>query len=162
MIFPHYLEDLPLRQPVTLGAHTFMPEDVKRFARTFDAQPFHMDEEAARQSHFGALCASGWHSASGWMRAAVLYRRKMVAACAARGETVAAVGVSPGFRDLHWHKPVYAGDTLTYAAEVTGTRVSKSRPGWGIAECYCTGTNQRGELAIAFTSAVFVQRRPQG
>lgn len=160
MILVSYLEDIPLRVPIVLGAHTFAPEEIKRFARTFDSQPFHMDEAAAAQSHFGRLCASGWHSAATWMRMMVLHRQKTVAERRARGEPVAQMGVSPGFRDLNWLKPVYAGDTITYALEAIETRPSNSRPGWGIVGYYCTGTNQHGELAISFISSCFIERRP--
>ncbi len=160
MIYVTYLEDLPLRAPVVLGSHTFTAEEVKRFARKYDPQPFHMSEEGAARSHFGRLCASGWHSAAAWMQALVAHRSESAAERTARGEPVAQLGVSPGFRDLHWYKPVYVEDTITFRSEVIGTRVSKSRPTWGIADYYCTGTNQNGDVAISFISTCFIERRP--
>ena len=56
-----------LGEIVDLGSYTFEPEAIKAFARKYDPQPFHVDEEAARKSVFGGLCASGWHTAAAWM-----------------------------------------------------------------------------------------------
>ena len=64
----NYFEQLKVGDIYALGSHTFDADDIKSFASRFDPQPFHMDEDAAKQSHFGALCASGWHTASVWMR----------------------------------------------------------------------------------------------
>jgi acyl dehydratase len=72
---------------------------------------------------------------------------------------VAELGPSPGFRDLRWHKPVHAGDAVSYASEVIETRPLKSRPGWGLMTMRNTGTNQHGELVISFISTAFVERR---
>ena len=77
----------------------------------------------------------------------------------ARGESVAELGPSPGFRDLRWLKPVYAGDTVSYATEVVETRALKSRPGWGLMTIRNTGINQHGEPVITFLSTAFVERR---
>ena len=78
-----------------------------------------------------ALCASGWHTACVWMRLVIDHRRREDDERRARGEPVATLGVSPGFRELHWLKPVYAGDTITYASEVIDKRPSLSRPAMG-------------------------------
>ena len=78
---------------------------------------------------------------------------------AARGEKVAAWGPSPGFRDLRWIKPVLAGDTMTYATEITSLRTSEKRPEWGIMQARITGVNQRGELAYTLLTTAFVPRR---
>lgn len=155
-----YLEDIEIGAKAELGRHTFTADEIKTFAARFDPQPFHMDEEAAARSHFGRLCASGWHTAAACMRAIVDYKRREREAERARGEPVAETGVSPGFRDLQWLKPVYAGDTITYASETIETRPLKSRPGWGLAVSRNTGTNQDGELVFSFVGSVFVQRRP--
>ena len=61
-------EFLGIGVTTTLGSHTFEPEEIKTFARKYDPQPFHVDEEAARKSVFGSLCASGWHTAATWMK----------------------------------------------------------------------------------------------
>jgi acyl dehydratase len=72
------------------------------------------------------------------------------------------LGPSPGFRDLQWLKPVYAGDTISYATEVVEKRPSLSRPQWGIMIARNTGANQHGEPVLAFVSTAFVERRVPG
>jgi len=157
-----FFEDIAVGERLDLGRFTFTAEMIKAFAARFDPQPFHMDEEAAKRSHFGALCASGWHTASVWMRLMVDFQRREDEALRARGEPVAEFGPSPGFRDLRWLKPVYAGDTISYATEVLEKRPSNSRPDWGLITLRNTGTNQRGEPVISFVSVVFVQSRRSG
>ena len=154
-----FWEDIAVGEIAEVGRHTFTADSIKAFARRFDPQPFHVDEEAAARSHFGALCASGWHTASVWMRLTVEHQRRDDDARRARGEPVATLGPSPGFRELKWLKPVYAGDTVSYATEIVDKRASGSRPDWGLMWIRNTGTNQNGELVISFVSVAFVQRR---
>jgi acyl dehydratase len=154
-----FFEDISIGEMANIGRHTFTAEDIKGFAARFDPQPFHLDETAAEASHFGRLCASGWHTACVWMRLAIDHRRGEDAARRARGEPVAMLGVSPGFRDLKWLRPVYAGDTISYATEVVDKRPSLSRPQWGIMTARNTGANQDGEPVLTFVSSVFVERR---
>ena len=127
-----FFEDIRVGDAFEVGRHTFTADDIKAFAARFDPQLFHLDEAAAARSHFGALCASGWHTAAVWMRLMVDYRRRMDEAALARGEPVAGIGPSLGFRELKWLKPVYVGDTIDYASEVIETRASNSRPGVGL------------------------------
>jgi acyl dehydratase len=95
------------------------------------------------------------------MRLAVEFRRREDDARRARGEPVAALGVSPGFRELRWLSPVYPGDTITYATEILELRPSASRPRWGIMTARNTGTNQSGEPVLSFISSAFVERRTE-
>ena len=155
-----YFEDIAVGERIAVGSHTFRADEIKTFATNFDPQPFHLDESAAENSHFGALCASGWHTAVVWMRLMVDYRRRMSEAARARGEPVAAMGPALGFRELKWLKPVFVGDTIDYASEVIEARVSQSRPGVGLLSILSTGVNQRGESVITFVSTTFVERRP--
>jgi acyl dehydratase len=155
-----FFEDIQVGETIALGRHTFTTPDIKGFATRFDPQLFHVDEAAAARSHFGALCASGWHTAAVWMRLMVEYRRRAVEAASARGEPIAAVGPALGFRELKWLKPVYVDDTIDYASEVIETRVSNSRPGFGLMTIRSTGVNQKGEMVISFLSTTFVERRP--
>ncbi len=157
-----FWDDTVVGEHAELGRHTFTAEDIKAFARRFDPQAFHLDEAAAARSHFGALCASGWHTASTWMRLMVEHKRREDDACRARGEPVAKLGPSPGFRELKWQKPVYAGDIVAYSTEVVEKRTSKSRPEWGLMSIRNSGVNQKGETVISFTSTVFVERRKAG
>ncbi len=160
MSFVSYYEDIEIGEREEIGSHTFTAEEIKRFAREYDPQSFHVDEAAAARSHFRGLIASGWHTGSVWMGLAVRHRDKVAAARRARGEPVAELGPSPGFRELKWLKPVYAGDTITYSAEVVDKRYSASKPRWGIVRYRNTGANQKGELVLSYVSTVFIERRP--
>jgi acyl dehydratase len=155
-----YFDDILLGDAFEVGSHRFTAEEIKAFALRFDPQPFHVDEEAAARSHFGGLCASGWHSTSMWMRLMVDYRQRFDDERRERGEPVVQLGASPGFRDLKWLRPVYAGDTIRYRSEVVELRASKSRPGWGLMSLRNSGTNQNGEPVLSFVSTVFIERRP--
>jgi acyl dehydratase len=154
-----FFEDLAVGQQREVGSFTFTAEDIKRFARQFDPQRFHLDEEAGRKSLFGGLAASGWHVGSVCMKLLVADGQRRMQEAAARGEKVAVWGPSPGFRDLRWIKPVLAGDTITYASEVESLRTSEKRPEWGILQARNTGTNQRGELVFSLLATAFVPRR---
>jgi acyl dehydratase len=154
-----FYDDLRVGDRVELGSHLFTADDIKTFARQFDPQAFHVDEEQGVRSHFGALVASGWHTASIWMRKLVDHRKREAEAMQARGERIPQVGPSPGFRDLRWYKPVFVGDTISYAVEVIAMRVSQSRPDRGIVNMLGIGENQHGVRVISFESATFVERR---
>ena len=155
-----YFEDIALGDRMPVGAHTFKADEIKAFAARFDPQPFHLDENAAGRSHFGALCASGWHTAVAWMRLMVDFRSPGVKKARARGEPVAAMGPALGFRELKWMKPVFVDDTIDYTSEIIAARVSESRPGVGLISLRTTGINQHGEPVISFISTTFVERRP--
>jgi acyl dehydratase len=154
-----YFDDIQLGERAELGLHTFTAEAIKAFAGRFDPQAFHLDEAAAARSPFGALCASGWHTAVVWMRLMVEYQRRQDAVRRERGEAIAALGPSPGFRELKWLRPVYAGDTVRYAMEIVEKRPSRSRPDWGLITLRNTGINQKDEQVLSFISTAFVERR---
>jgi acyl dehydratase len=154
-----FFEDIRLGDLRDFGKHTFTTEDIKRFARTFDPQPFHVDEEAARRSHFGALCASGWHTTAACMRLIVDFHKRLAAEMLARGEHPAKIGPSPGFKNMRWVKPVYAGDTIAFSSKVIDMRPLASRPQWGVVRMHTIGTNQKGERVYEVENAAFVERR---
>ena len=87
-----FFEDIRVGETVEIGSHIFTAEDIKTFAQRFDPQPFHVDDEAAARSHFGRLCASGWHTACVWMRLLIDCRRREDDERRARGEAVAQLG----------------------------------------------------------------------
>ena len=157
----HYFEDLVIGARRTTGSYTFEADDIINFARQFDPQAFHLSEEGGRNSLFGGLCASGWHVGSVCMRMMVLDSQNSAREAAARGEVTPAWGPSPGFKDLRWHKPVMAGDTVTFTSEVVSLRESASRPEWGIMQARNAGTNQHGELVYSFLATAFVPRKPR-
>ena len=96
-----YFEDFELGRVYELGSVDVTEADILEFARRFDPQPFHVDPEAARQSVFGGLIASGWHTGAMWMR---LYVDSLLDGAASMG--------SPGIEELRWLAPVRPGDTL--------------------------------------------------
>ncbi len=147
-----WYEDIEIGAREELGSYTFTAEEIKRFAEKFDPQPFHLDEEAARKSHFGGLAASGWHTASAFMK---LQSRRINEI----GADVSKAGPSPGFRNLRWLKPVLAGDTLTYSTEVIRKRELATRPQWGIVFSQVRALNQRGEPVFEFESSALFPRR---
>lgn len=154
-----FLSEAELGATRDLGAHRFEADDIIAFARAYDPQVFHLDAEAARATHFGALCASGWQTAAVWMkRLHATFARDI--ALTARSGPVPQLGPSPGFKDMQWLRPVYAGDTIRYACRLVDKRASASRPGWGIATHHNTAQNQRGEPVFAFTGSVFWQWEP--
>jgi acyl dehydratase len=121
---PGQLHGPPARRRVTA-------EDIKRFAREFDPQPFHLDETAARGSFFGELVASGWHTACLTMRMLV------------DSEFKAANGlIGAGFDELRWPHPVRPGDELRVETEVLEVRASRSRPDIGFVKFRMTTLNQ--------------------
>lgn len=156
-----YFDDMRVGDLIMTGSHTFTTEEIKAFATRFDPQRFHMDEAEAAKTHFGALCASGWHTAAVWMRMMVDQQRDGIGARIARGERIAKRGPALGLRDLKWLRPVYVGDTVTYRSEVTELRTSNSRPGHGLMTILTTGVNQDGNPVISFYSVTFAERRPE-
>ncbi|MGL5115335.1 MAG: MaoC family dehydratase, partial [Beijerinckiaceae bacterium] len=154
-----FYDDLVLGERLILGEKTFSEADIIGFARDFDPQFFHIDAVAAKNSIFGGLIASGWHTAAVWMELMVKNRTAAAMGAMMRGDQPAQLGPSPGFRNLRWIKPVHAGDTITYTSAITEKRLSASRPEWGIVNHFNTGTNQRGELVFSFHGTVFWERR---
>jgi acyl dehydratase len=154
-----FFEDIRIGQRRELGSFTFTADLIRKFASQFDPQRFHLDEEEGKKSLFGGLAASGWHVGSVCMKLLVADGQRQAEEAAARGETIAIWGPSPGFRDLRWIKPVLAGDTISFFSEVEALRTSSTRPEWGILQARNTGTNQRGELVFSLLATAFVPRR---
>lgn len=125
----------------TFGAYKVTKEEVIEFAGKYDPQFFHLDPEAAKQSLFGGLCASGWHTCAMTMSMMVENMDK-------HGTSLG----SPGVDNLRWLKPVYPGDVLSVRMEVTETKPSKSRPSIGIVFSTVTVLNQDEEPVMEFLS----------
>ena len=141
-----WFEDIADDDAFPLGSHTFTAEEIVRFGKLYDPQYFHVDPEAARNSHFGGLIASGWHTVS-------VGHRKMVDALFAEEERLRALGKepgvsgpSPGVNKMDFKAPVRPGDTVTYSLTVTGKRPSNSLPGWGLLFNQLNAVNQHGAL----------------
>ncbi|MBN9237537.1 MULTISPECIES: MaoC family dehydratase [Phyllobacteriaceae] len=141
---------------VTLGSHRFEPEEIKAFARKYDPQIFHVDEEAAKHSLLGGLCASGWHTAATWMKYNLTTPRPTGAVWKGPGAEPE-FGPSPGFRNLKWLKPVFAGETVTFTRTGVAHRPLASRPGWRLLTILCEAFDSTGDKVIEFESSVLVK-----
>jgi acyl dehydratase len=145
-----YWEDLQPGAVRDLGSVSVDAEQIKEFAAKYDPQPFHLDEEAARQSMFGALAASGWQTACLAMRLTVdnLLRH------------TASMG-SPGLESLKWLKPVYPGDLLNLRHTILESRPLKSRPDTGLVRSRWEMFNQRGDKVLEMEGyGMFGRRHP--
>lgn len=145
-----YFEDFQEGESLELGQKTMNKEEIIRFAEEFDPQPFHLDEEAAKKSLFGKVAASGWHTASVFMR---LYVDNVLNHSASLG--------APGIEKLRWLKPVYPGDTLTAKYFIKNKRVSEKRPEVGIIYGEAQMFNQNGEQVLSFEGAGFIRVKPK-
>jgi acyl dehydratase len=145
-----YLDDLQPGQTFALGRRGITREEIVDFARAWDPQPFHLDEEAARASIYGQLIASGWHTACIFMR---LFADGLLSRAAAIG--------SPGLDELRWLKPVVAGDILDASVEILEVRPSRSRPDRGAARIRSVVANQHGDEVLTMIATVMFLRRPE-
>ncbi|MHC5233041.1 MaoC family dehydratase [Brucella sp. LJL56] len=150
-----------LGQNLVIGSYTFTAEEIIDFARKYDPQPFHLDAEAAKKSVFGGLCASGWHTTAVFMKLNVASIVEATKEALKRGETPPTFGPSPGFENLKWSKPVYAGDTITYKRVVHAIRPLASRPGWSMLTMTTSAHNQNGEEVLSFDNAAMVKLPPK-
>jgi acyl dehydratase len=144
-----FFEDYAVGQKYGSGTVAVTAERIKSFAREFDPQPFHTDEETARQTFFGGLVASGWHTAAMTMR---LFVESDI--------TPANGAIGAGGSDLSWPRPVRPGDVLRIESEVLELRPSKSRPDIGIMKVKLTTFNQADEVVQIAYPAMVVARRP--
>ena len=142
---------------ITLGSHTFTAPQIKAFAAKYDPQRFHMDEREAEKSVFGALCASGWHTAATWMKYNLKHREDTTDQPWDGPGPRPEFGPSPGFQNLKWLKPVYAGDTITFTRKALAHRALASRPGWRLLTILCAAHDEAGMPVLEFESAVLVK-----
>ena len=144
----YYWEDLAAGSVRDLGTVTLTAQEIKYFARKFDPQPFHVDEEAAKHSIFGSLCASGWHTCALAMKLTV---ENFLSEAASLG--------SPGVENLRWTKPVYPGDTLRLQQTIVESRALRSRPNVGLLRSVWEMFNQDGEKVMQMEGYGMFRRR---
>jgi len=145
-----FFEDIPAGQVFDLGTTVIDRDEMLAFARRFDPQWYHVDEEAARRSPLGDVIASGFFTASLFMRA---YADHVLARAAANA--------SPGMEELRWFAPVYAGDVLRGSLEVLAASESTARPGNGTLQLRATLTRESdGKIVFATTFRGWFHRRP--
>lgn len=144
-----HLEDLTPGMVLDLGSVTVDREEILDFARRYDPQPIHIDEDAARASIYGGLISSGWLTVS-------LCMRRIVEGFLGRAASLG----SPGCDEVRWLRPVRPGDTLTYRAEILEVTPSRSKPDRGIARVRYEAVNQDGEPVLRLTGMQMLARRP--
>jgi acyl dehydratase len=150
-----FYEDIWIGQSVALGESEFSREAILAYGRRFDPRI------VARAAEGGALlAASGLHVAAAGMRRLVDTRSALHVAMAERGETLPELGVSPGFKEMRWPRPVHEGDIVSYSMKTVSKRET-SKPKWGLIGNTFRGVNQRGEEVLVFSSAVLVARRSE-
>ncbi len=132
-----YFEDYRVGEQVEFGNYRMTEEQIVAFARDFDPQPFHVDKDAARQSVYGGLVASGWHTASAMMRMMVDHFIS----------TKTSMG-SPGMDEIRWLKPVRPGDTLRVRLTVLSAKRSTSKPDRGVINQLLEVVNQNGDVVM--------------
>lgn len=145
-----YFEDMQVGLKRSFGRYEVTLDEVLEFARKYDPQPFHLSDEAAAETHFGRLAASGWHTCAMTMSMNVE---------AMKENPSAGLGAA-GVDELRWLKPVYPGDTLRCETEVVEVRPSNSRPDIGSIRSQTTTFNQHDEPVMRFTAIVLMRRRP--
>ncbi|HTN64728.1 MAG TPA: MaoC family dehydratase [Burkholderiaceae bacterium] len=144
-----YFEDFKVGDSVEIGSRTVTEEEIIAFATQFDPQPFHVDPDAAAQSIFGGIIASGWHTCSMMMRL-------MVDGFLNNSSSMG----SPGVDQLRWLKPVRAGDTLRLSLVTLEATPSSSKPDRGVVVTEWRATNQHGELVLTIKGLGMFGRRP--
>jgi len=144
-----YLEDFVVGQTFGSGRMRMEKERIKAFAGEFDPQPFHLDEDAARDTIFQGLAASGWHTAAITMRLLIESELKPAGGI-----------VGAGFDEFRWPLPVRPGDELSVECEVLEVRPSKSRPHQGLIKVRTTTLNQNGDAVQVHVGNLIVPRRP--
>ena len=144
-----YFEDFHAGQVIELGTHTVGEDEIIAFAQQFDPQPFHIDAEAAKDSIFGGLVASGWHTCS-------LLMRVLVKGLLLRSSSLG----SPGVDEIRWLKPVRPGDTLSMRMSIVETIPSTSKPDRGVLRSEYEARNQHGEVVMRMKTLGMFGRRP--
>ena len=145
-----YLEDLSVGQRFVSGSHRMDEAAIKSFAAEFDPQPFHLDDQAARDTVFHQLVASGWHTAAVTMRLLV------------DGGLPFAAGIIGVGGELAWPRPTLPGDVLHAECEILEIVPSKSKPKQALVSVRIATLNQKGEEVYVFTAKVLAYKRAQG
>lgn len=144
-----FFDDLPVGYRFTTASHTLPLAEIVGFARRWDPQPFHVDADAAKDSPYGGIIASGFHTI---LTAFLLTLEADVWNEASMG--------SPGLDEVRWKKPVFPGDTLHAEAEVIASTPSQSRPDRGRTEIRYRIFNQHGEEVAGYRATHILRRMP--
>ncbi len=143
-----YFEDLNIGQKFRSASLVIEGDAIREFAARFDPQPFHLDDDAARDTLFGGLAASGWHTAALTMRLLV------------DSEFRPAGGlIGAGLEELRWPRPTRPGDRLELEVEVLDLRAMRSRPGQGLVKLRVTTFNQDREIVQQYVGNLVLRQK---
>lgn len=142
-----FYQDIPIGETDEFGEYEVTREEIIAFGERYDPQPFHVDEDAAKDSVFGELVASGWHTGAITMRLLVEHRDPIA--------TLAGVGLD----DLRWHAPLTAGDVLHLRTEVVDKHPAEARDDRGYLTTRVEGFDQDDQLLISYDATALVERR---
>ena len=144
-----YAEDYKAGDVFDFGAYDVTHDEIIEFSQQYDPFPFHVDDQAAKETVFGGIISSGWLTALVWLR--------LIHKAFSCYETTLG---SPGHEELNWPTPVRPGDRLSGQVEIKESRVSKSKPDLGFVRYTSKLTNQEGEEVFLTTSTMIVKPRP--
>jgi acyl dehydratase len=144
-----YFEDVQVGDVMRFGRYEVTREEIVEYARQFDPQPFHLDEASARESMYGGLIASGWHTGAMFIRMVAQHMTPIHATAGAMG-----------FDDLKWLRPVRPGDVLSVESVIREKIESRSRPERGLVKIESRVRDQRDEVVMSLVSLVVYLRRP--
>lgn len=147
----YYWEDFVPGEKRQFGGYAVTKEEIIEFASAYDPQPIHLDEEAAKNSIVGGLCASGWQSCA-------MVMRMMCDEYLLESSSMAGLGID----EAKWRAPVRPGDILSVTREVLSARPLRSRPDAGLALLRHTALNQHGEIKVIIEGNVMFGRRHPG
>jgi acyl dehydratase len=146
---PRHFEDFVPGQSYAFGAIAVTTDEIVEFGRRYDPQSFHVDPEAAAAGAFGGLIASGWHTASLFMR---MYVDAVLVDTVSMG--------SPGVDELRWLVPVRPGDTLSGRATILEATPSAKRPDRGTVKVRLEALNQDGAVVMTMVARGLFGKRP--
>lgn len=144
-----YYEDIDVDETHDIGAYTADRTELLSFAERYDPQPIHVDPDAAAETMYGGIIASGWHTASSCMRL-------LVDGFLAETATLGSFGPD----ELRWRNPVYPGDTVHVEVRILGKTESTSRDDRGYVESEVEGTNGDGDEVIYWRATNIFLRKP--
>jgi acyl dehydratase len=145
---PLYFDDFTVGRKFVSGTRVVDAGEIKEFARQFDPQPFHLDEEAAKATFFKGLAASGWHTMAMTMKLMV------------DGGLPVAGGLVGAGGEIHWPQPTRPGDVLQVFSEVVEAKPSRSRPDRGMVTVRSETRNQRGEVVQVLVAKLVAPKAP--
>ena len=148
-----WFEDVAVGDRMDFGPLTISRDEIIAFAGEYDFQPFHLSDEAAAQTHFGTLSASGWHTTALFMKMMLTELQKRPGL---QESSLGAMGID----ELRWLRPVRPGDTLRGVSEVIATKSSRSRPEMGVVTSLVTLFNQNDEPVLTMKPITLIRTRP--